>query len=74
MPDPATSIANMGEKFLKEIDHYLANNYQNLTCNDIHDMYFDFIFKVLKDFKGNSNGFTGLSEYLIFRFLGSSRK
>ncbi len=62
------NISKIGKQFLEEIDHYLANNYRNLKCADISNMYFQF-FQDLKEFKGNSNGFTGLSEYLIFRFL-----
>ncbi len=63
-----TDTSNIGRKFLEEVDSYLKANCQNLTCADIHDIYFQF-FNDLKEFKGNSNGFTGLSEYLIFRLL-----
>lgn len=57
-----------GRKFLEELDGFLAKNYPKLKCNDVRKIYFNF-FDDLKDFKGNSNGFTGLAEYLIFRFL-----
>ena len=60
--------SGIGEKFLQDIDKFLAQNYQTLKCSDIHDIYFKF-FSALKEFKGNSTGFTGLSEYLIFRFF-----
>lgn len=39
-----------------------------LTAYDIFTIYFDF-FEDLKKFKGNSDGFMGLSEYLLFRYL-----
>jgi hypothetical protein len=58
----------IGKRFLKELDGFLAANYPILKCRDIHQIYFTF-WNDLKCFKGNSNGFTGLSEYLIFRFL-----
>ena len=59
---------NIGRMFLAEIDEYLAKNLQNITCADIEQIYSQF-FEDLKEYKGNSNGFTGLSEYLIFRLL-----
>ena len=62
------SPSNIGRRFLEEIDRYLEINRHNLRCADIHNIYSQF-FKDLKEFKGNSNGFTGLSEYLVFRFL-----
>jgi len=63
-----TDGRSIGRAFLEEIDKYIEKNLNNLTCDDICKVYFDF-FKDLKEFKGNSNGFTGLSEYLLFRFL-----
>ena len=63
-----SSVPNIGRKFLEYVDKFLAGNYQILTCADIHDIYSQFFWD-LKEFKGNSTGFTGLSEYLIFRFL-----
>jgi hypothetical protein len=63
-----TDGLSIGRAFLEEIDKYIEKNLSNLTCDDIWKMYFEF-FNDLKDFKGNSNGFTGLSEYLLFRSL-----
>lgn len=54
--------------FLKDLDKFLGKNLGNLTCADIREMYFDFYWE-LKNFKGNSSGFTGLSEYIIFRLI-----
>jgi Holliday junction resolvase len=54
--------------FLRDLDEFLRENLDNLTCSDINKMYSNF-FMELKDFKGNSNGFSGLSEYIIFRFI-----
>jgi hypothetical protein len=59
---------NIGRRFLEEVDSYIKDNLRTLTCSQIRDFYYRF-FDDLKDFKGNSNGFTGLSEYLIFRSL-----
>lgn len=55
-----------GRKFLEDIDQYISTRYDKLTCDDIWNIYFRF-FEDMKEFKGNSNGFTGLSEYLLFR-------
>ena len=63
-----TDVPNISRKFLKEVDGYLAKSWQSLRCLDIHGLYFE-MFNGLKEFKGNSSGFTGLSELLIFRFL-----
>jgi len=58
----------LGETFLVEVDEYVRKRLYTLKCTDIHSLYFRF-FDILKKYRGNSNGFTGLSEYLIFRFL-----
>jgi hypothetical protein len=58
----------IGVKFLEELDILIAENWRNLRCNQVHDMYFDF-WRKLKNLKGNSNGFNGLSELLILRIL-----
>jgi hypothetical protein len=66
-------VPQFGKKFLEDIDRYIAERYTKLTCNDVWKIYNQFFYD-MKEFKGNSNGFTGLSEYLIFRsvyhFLG----
>lgn len=55
---------------LEEIkDKFLLNNVQTLKCSDIFDIYDQFVWRDIKEFRGNSNGFTGFSEFLIFRFL-----
>ncbi len=59
---------NIGKRYLDDLDTYLAQNLHRVTCNDIQEIYYKF-FEDLKEFKGNANGFTGLSELLVFRFL-----
>jgi hypothetical protein len=59
---------DIGRAFLDNLDKFLRENWHELTCKDIYNLYFTF-WENLKKFKGNSGGFTGLSEYLIFRFL-----
>lgn len=54
--------------FLIGLDGFLKDNLDSLTCADVNNIYSDF-YTDLKEYKGNSNGFTGLSEYLIFRFI-----
>ncbi len=63
-----TMYGNSGRRFLEEVDAYIRDNVWTLTGADLHAVYRDF-FKDLKEFKGNANGFTGLSEYLVFRSL-----
>lgn len=58
----------IGIDFLESIDNYLAENLDNLCWSDIYDIYFDFFWD-MKKYKGNSSGFTGFSEYLIFRYI-----
>jgi hypothetical protein len=60
---------SIGRSYLENLDRYLNDNLQTLKCSDIYDIYDQFVFCDLKEFRGNSNGFTGLSEFLIFRFL-----
>ena len=59
---------NINKRYLEEIDKFIKKNYQTLKCSDIADIYFQ-LWQVLKEFRGTSSGFTGLSELLIFRFL-----
>jgi len=58
----------IGQNFLRDLDGFIHKEWLKLTCDDIHKIYSDFIFE-LKKYKGNSNGFHGLSEFLIFRYL-----
>lgn len=62
------SFQAIGTNFLKEVDSFIAQHLKKIQCKDIYDMYSNFYWD-LKFFQGNSNGFTGLSEYLIFRFI-----
>jgi len=59
---------NITHKFLLEIDNFLKENIHSLTCRDIHDIYRG-LFDKLKEYRGTSSGFTGFSEFLVFRFL-----
>jgi hypothetical protein len=60
--------SRIGTEFLQRVDDYLGSNLRILSGHDMWSFYWQF-FNDLKCFKGNANGFTGLSEYLIFRFL-----
>ena len=61
-------IFDINRGYLEEMDKFIKKNYQTLRCSDVFDIYSQFR-QSLKDFRGTSNGFTGLSEFLIFRFL-----
>jgi len=56
------------EDFLDGIEKYLRDNINTLSCYDIRQIYYHLFLK-LKQYKGNSAGFTGFSELIIFRFL-----
>jgi len=58
----------IGLDFLQGLDDYIAENLDDLRWYDIFKIYFDF-FGDMKLYKGNSSGFTGLSEYIIFRYF-----
>ncbi len=61
-------IFDIKRRYLKDVDKFIKKNYQTLKCDDIFRIYSQFR-RLLKDFRGTSGGFTGLSELLIFRFL-----
>ena len=61
-------IFDISRRCLEEMDKFIKKNYQTLRCSDVFDIYSQFR-QSLKDFRGTSSGFTGLSEFLIFRFL-----
>ncbi len=72
----------MGKHFrdgLEGMDRLLNENVEGLACKDIADTYLSVIghleehltcpHGILKELRGNSHGFTGLSEFLVFRLL-----
>lgn len=61
-------VFGINRRYLEEMDKFIEKNYQTLKCEDIFEIYSRFR-QSLKDFRGTSSGFTGLSEFLIFRFL-----
>jgi len=64
----ATDPSDIGRYFLAQLDNHLSSNLETLTGHDVWRIYSDF-WHLLKEFKGNANGFTGLSEYLLFRYV-----
>ena len=61
-------IFDINRRYLEEMDKFIERSCQTLKCVDIFEIYSQFR-QLLKDFRGTSVGFTGLSELLIFRFL-----
>lgn len=55
-------------EWLSNIDRHIAENISELTCNDIKEIYFS-LFGELKRWRSSSSGFTGFSEFLVFRSL-----
>lgn len=56
------------QKWLENMDDYVKNNLYRLTCDNVREAYFS-LFGELKRWRSNSGGFTGFSEFLIFRSL-----
>lgn len=61
-------IENIWNKLFTVTDNTLKENINSITCADICNMYTAFTDN-LRIHKGNANGFPGLSEYLIFRYI-----
>jgi hypothetical protein len=51
------------------MDKHIAENINKLTCNEIKEIYYFSLFGELKRWRSSSSGFTGFSEFLIFRSL-----
>ena len=56
------------DEFLQNFDDYIKQHVETITCGEIHKMYTDF-FEKIKDYRGNSSGFTGFSELILFRVI-----
>jgi hypothetical protein len=57
-----------GRQLLDGIDNYLEQNIKKLTIHDIHDIYAGLSVSQ-QPYRGTAGGFTGFSEFLIFRCL-----
>jgi hypothetical protein len=66
--DTAIAAHKISQEWLRKIDEHLALNLDKLTCDNIREMYFA-LFGELKRWRSSSSGFTGFSEFLIFRIL-----
>ena len=66
--DLARRTRDICRDWLSKIDRHIAENLNKFTCNDIKEMYFS-LFGELKRWRSSSGGFTGFSEFLIFRLL-----
>lgn len=58
----------LNKEWLHDIDTLIKENIQNLTCDNVRELYYS-LFHELKDLRSNSSGFTGFSEFLVFRAL-----
>jgi len=59
---------SIGSQFVSEMDSYIRENINLLTCSDTADIYFDLL-KSLMRLGGNPDNVTGLTEFIIFRML-----
>jgi hypothetical protein len=62
------NLSSIIESFLRNLDENIQKNIATLSCSDIKNAY-DQLFESSKQYRGNSNGFTGLAEFLVFRVL-----
>jgi len=61
------------KKWFQDVDKLIRDNIDEIKCKDIRRIYFD-LFRELKKWRSNSSGFTGYSEFLLFRCLLHSIK
>jgi hypothetical protein len=54
--------------WLLNVDEIIGQNINQLTCNNLREMYFS-LFCELKKWRSNSGNFTGFGELLIFRAM-----
>jgi len=66
--DMAIEAHKICQEWLENMDEYIKRNLYRLTCNNVREIYFA-LFGELKRWRSNSSGFTGFSEFLIFRIL-----
>lgn len=57
---------SIGSKFISDLDHYIRNNINSITCKEFAGLYFDFI-NSIKAIGGDTRNLTGLTELLFFR-------
>lgn len=67
--DLARKAHELCREWLKNIDGHITENINKLTCNDIKEIYYFSLFGELKRWRSSSSGFTGFSEFLVFRSL-----
>jgi hypothetical protein len=67
--DIAKKARELCHEWLNNIDKHIAENINKLTCNDIKEIYYFSLFGELKRWRSSSGGFTGFSEFLVFRAL-----
>lgn len=63
-------LSNIGNTFLDALVSEIKSHLQEITCGEICSFYSDFSNK-LKEIRGTSSDFTGLSELIIFRTIHS---
>lgn len=58
----------INHEWLSTMDEHIRKNLPRLTCNNVMELYYS-LFGELKRWRSTSHGFTGFSEFLIFRML-----
>ena len=63
-----SDLRSPGSYFLKSLDEYLKQKRRTITGDTLFKLYSDCNSEITR-YKGNSHGFHGLSEFLIFRYF-----
>lgn len=61
-------LKQLSENYLKNIDQYIEENLNLITCGEVYDCYQSFI-NVSKDLTGIHANYKSLPEYIIHRFI-----
>jgi hypothetical protein len=59
---------SFGTEFLRNLDDFIGQYWKQMKCRDVYQIYHQF-WNDLKDFRGTSTNFTGLTELILFRFI-----
>lgn len=63
-----TIMRNIAIKGLQELDQAIAEDWRVLSCREVNAIY-QHVWWEIKELNGNAEGFVGLSEFVIVRFL-----
>ena len=62
-------MSSLFNTFFEELENEIRSKLDSIRCKDIHDLYYNDFWDTLKEKVGSSDGFTGLSEVIVFIIL-----